>query len=76
MPAMALEFAPTSIKSARCKFLNVLITHTFSLRLVRSAPTASLDPIDEVLHQLAKALRLKCMDYAPIGALSLGLGFP
>jgi hypothetical protein len=76
MQAMPPKFTPTPIENARCKFLDVLITRILSLRLVRRAPTASLDPSDEVLYKLAKALRLECIDHAPIGALSLGLGLP
>jgi len=76
MTAMLLEVASTSLEYAGCKILDVLITRSLALRFVRSTPWAGLNPGDKVLHKLAKALRLKCVDHALIGALPLGLGLP
>jgi hypothetical protein len=49
MTAMPLEVAPTSIEIRALQILDVLITRSLSLRLVRSAPWAGLNPSDEVL---------------------------
>jgi hypothetical protein len=76
MTAMLLEVASTSLENAGCKILDILITRSLALRFVRSTPWAGLNPGDEVLHKLAKAIRLKCVDHARIGALPLGLGSP
>ena len=76
MTAMPPELAPTSLENAGCKILDVLITRSLALRFVRSAPWPGLNPGHKVLHKLAKALRLKCVDHALVRALPLGLGLP
>ena len=57
MTAMLLELTPTSLENAGRKVLNVLITRSLSLRLVRCAPRAGSSPISDILTSpLGKAV--------------------